>query len=120
MQSKEIVPDPQLESAALPDAAPVRKAIYLSGPMTGIPAFNFPAFHAEAARLRALGRTVFNPAESGLPASAAWSEHMRADLRALLDCDHIHMLPGWSNSTGAWLELQVALALGFHYTLAGL
>lgn len=102
------------------DKAVSLSTIYLSGPMTGVPALNHPAFHAEATRLRALGHTVFNPAENGLPASAAWAEHMRADLRALLDCDHIHLLPGWSNSTGARLELQVALALGFQYTLAGL
>jgi hypothetical protein len=39
------------------------KKIYLSGPMTGLPDLNFPAFHAEAARLRALGYDVINPAE---------------------------------------------------------
>ncbi|RCI66099.1 DUF4406 domain-containing protein, partial [Pseudomonas aeruginosa] len=27
------------------------KRIYLAGPMTGLPEHNFPAFHAEAARL---------------------------------------------------------------------
>ena len=102
------------------DKAVSLSTIYLSGPMTGVPAFNHPAFNAEAARLRALGHQVFNPAENGLPASAAWADHMRADLRALLDCDHIHLLPGWAHSTGARLELQVALALGFEYTLAGL
>ena len=35
------------------------KRIYLSGPMSSLPELNFPAFHAEAARLRALG---FHPA----------------------------------------------------------
>lgn len=38
------------------------KRLYLSGPMTGKPALNFPAFHAEAARLLALGYEVVNPA----------------------------------------------------------
>ena len=37
--------------------------IYLAGPMRGYPEFNFPAFHAAAAKLRAEGHTVFNPAE---------------------------------------------------------
>jgi hypothetical protein len=39
------------------------KWIYLSGPMTGLPDYNHPAFRAEAKRLRALGYTVVNPAE---------------------------------------------------------
>lgn len=37
--------------------------IYLAGPMRGYAEFNFPAFHAAAARLREQGHTVFNPAE---------------------------------------------------------
>lgn len=40
--------------------------IYLAGPMTGLPEHNFPAFHAEAARLRGLGYHVENPAEHGV------------------------------------------------------
>lgn len=32
------------------------KRIYISGPMSGMPEHNFPAFNAEAARLRAKDR----------------------------------------------------------------
>ena len=39
------------------------KRIYLSGPMTGLPGLNFPAFAAITANLRAYGHTVTNPAE---------------------------------------------------------
>lgn len=42
------------------------KRIYLAGPMTGLPEFNYPAFHAEAARLRGLGYQVENPADHGV------------------------------------------------------
>ena len=37
--------------------------IYVAGPMTGHPELNFPAFHAAATELRALGHHVENPAE---------------------------------------------------------
>ena len=38
------------------------KRIYVAGPMSGLPAFNFPAFHEAAADLRACGFDVVNPA----------------------------------------------------------
>lgn len=41
---------------------PARR-IYDSGPMTGLPGLNFPAFDAAAKQLRAAGYDVVNPAE---------------------------------------------------------
>ena len=41
-----------------------------------------------------------------------WSKCMRADIRALCDCDAIYMLPGWEKSNGAQLELHIAHRLG--------
>lgn len=38
--------------------------VYLSGPMTGYPNFNFPAFNERAAEWRREGWDVFNPAET--------------------------------------------------------
>lgn len=91
----------------------MRKRIYLSGPMTGMDDFNFPAFHAEAARLRAEGNFVINPAEHGEEPNLPWAEYLRKDIKLLMECDHIHLLPGWSNSKGARLEVHIALELGF-------
>lgn len=88
--------------------------LYLSGPMTGIPELNFPAFNAAAARLRASGYEVTNPAEMDAadPAPLTWEQYLRRDIRALLDCEAIALLPGWEKSRGAKLEKHVAEALG--------
>jgi hypothetical protein len=85
---------------------------YISGAMTGRPNLNFPAFHAAAARLRAQGYDVVNPAELNPDPNATWEQCMRVDLAALVTCDEIHMLPQWQDSRGAKLELHVATALG--------
>lgn len=101
---------------------------YLAGPMSGIPYFNFPAFHRAAAELRAQGYHVFNPAESdnesvklnetGDEVEAA--KHGFCRRRALaedtqwiaLHADAIALLPGWEKSSGARAELALAQALG--------
>jgi len=86
--------------------------IYLSGPMTGLPEFNFPAFHAAAARLRALGLDVVNPAEINAETGGDWHDYLKADIKALCDCTALALLPGWMHSNGAHLELHIALRLG--------
>ena len=96
--------------------------IYLSGPMTGYPDSNFPAFHATAAALRAKGLDVVNPAEvePGMPQpkedSPDWKDFyntcLRADIKALVDCQAIALMPGWEHSSGAHLELHIAHRVG--------
>ena len=86
--------------------------VYVAGPMTGIPDFNFPAFNAEAAKLRDVGFWVENPAEHGIWEGAEWQDYLRYDLTRLALCDQIHLLPGWSKSKGARLEMHIAKALG--------
>lgn len=86
------------------------KRIYIAGPMTGHPDFNYPAFHAEAARLRALGYQVENPAEN--PQQGSWQAYMRVAIAQLVKCDAIALLPGWENSRGALIENGLAVSLG--------
>jgi hypothetical protein len=86
------------------------KRIYLSGKMTGLPEFNYPAFNAEAARLRALGFDIENPAEN--PEQDTYDGYMRQALRQMLTCDTIAMLPGWINSNGAMMERDIAQKVG--------
>jgi hypothetical protein len=91
------------------------RTVYISGPITGIPEGNRPAFAAMAARLTAGGWRVINPhdlCDSHLILS--WEEYMRQDLAALLTCTHIVMLEGWEQSRGARLEKLVADAVRIH------
>lgn len=88
------------------------KRVYIAGPMTGIPDLNFPTFHRVAARYRADGFDVVNPAEINADPAAAWVDCMRADIRELVTCDAIVLLPGAERSRGATLELHIARALG--------
>lgn len=111
------------------------KRIYISGPIAGHPDAR-AKFAAAAMRLRVAGEDngdgtfstvevvnpfhVDPPEHPGQPCPPGYegsedhrsSCHMRADLRALLDCDVIAMLPGWENSRGAVVELAVAKACG--------
>ena len=88
-------------------------AAYLSGPMTGLPDFNRPAFHAAAAALRAQGHVVINPAEVDLGPDASWADYMRIHLAEIARrVTRVFVLPGWESSRGAQLEVHVARALG--------
>lgn len=80
--------------------------------MTGLPDLNFPAFNQAALELRSLGLDVINPAEICTDTGMSWEACMRADIKALCDCDTIAMLPGWENSSGAHLEVHVSHRLG--------
>lgn len=104
--------------------------IYIAGPMTGLPEFNYPAFHRAAAALRAAGYEVFNPAEMDqygwaevdgewlMPGGVkpAYADYLRAGIRALIDCDTVCLLEGWPESRGAVLEHDIAMLLGLDFT----
>lgn len=100
--------------------------IYVAGPMTGYPEWNFPAFFEAEKQLIKLGYEVLNPAHSdgttlelalesaGIPErpNHTWAWYMRRDLPHVLDCDALCVLPGWQESKGASLEVHVANAIG--------
>lgn len=85
--------------------------IYLSGPMTGYPEYNYPAFAAAAARLRALGCAVISPHELNRPGRNWWF-CMAVCLWHLRRCQSVYLLDGWKRSKGARLEVAVAILLG--------
>lgn len=88
------------------------KRIYIAGPMTGLPLFNYPAFNTAAQRLRAMGFEVENPAENPEPKCGTWLGYMRMAIRQLVTCDGVALLPGWRGSRGARIERWLAGMLG--------
>lgn len=89
------------------------KKIYISGPISGLPLEKVKQAFNDAEIHHALGMDYepVNPLNNGLPTNATWEEHMRADLRLLLDCDTIYMLEGWEKSRGARIEYALAVDL---------
>jgi hypothetical protein len=111
--------------------------VYVAGPMTHIPQFNFPAFDSMAAALRRAGFRVVSPAELdneadrkaamaspdgsaldyGNGVKATWGDFLARDVKLLADgdaigpIDGIVVLPGWQKSRGARLETFVGRML---------
>lgn len=106
--------------------------VYIAGPITGYLDLNEPAFRSEAERVHAEGDEPVVPLdiqahehEGDCPPtySKPMPGHgsacfLRADLKALLDCDVVRMLPGWETSVGARLEHSVAAHVGIPITYA--
>lgn len=91
-----------------------KKKIYISGQISGLTPDEYRANFLEAARqLHAQGYEVVNPLFNGVDTTQPWQVHMKADIRLLLECDAIYMLPNWELSNGATLERDIAKALGF-------
>ena len=85
--------------------------------MTGLPEFNYPAFFAAEDILKGLypDAEFVNPARLDgdvNPKDLTWEFCLRRDLKILLDCTDLVLLPGWEKSKGANLELHVAKQVG--------
>lgn len=95
------------------------KRIYIAGPMTGYPRYNYPAFDEAERHLRELGWRVFNPAalsrEAGFdetkdtPTKEFMELAIRMDLDCVLKADALCVLPGWKESRGATAEAALAV-----------
>jgi hypothetical protein len=109
------------------------KSIYIAGPMTGIPEWNYPAFFKAADKLRKEGYTVFSPAEKDLqtfhdPESMKTGDSAASiakgqfnpreaymwDLDKVINGDAIYMLKGWQFSPGACGEHAAAVFMKRH------
>lgn len=105
--------------------------LYLAGPMTGIPKFNFPVFDKAAAELRQRRYDVISPAEiddpktreaalaspngslDDLPPGESYGNLLSRDVKIVIDVvDAVAVLPGWEGSRGARIEVFTARQMG--------
>jgi hypothetical protein len=95
--------------------------VYIAGPMTGYPLYNFEQFFAWAAAIRSVGDTPLNPAEHDVSKmfngwvynEADYDEIIEYDLNLIRkEADRMFMLRGWNFSKGAQMEHSLAVELG--------
>lgn len=90
--------------------------LYIAGPMSGIPNYNFEAFHLAAEIVRGRGHVVVCPAESfGGEKTLPMGDYARYDTHALLQMDGLVLLAGWERSPGACTEVALAHWLGLFF-----
>lgn len=90
----------------------MKGAVFISGPMTGYPGWNYRAFNEAAHILRQSGYTVLNPAENHEGRTTLAREvYLRESIAQVTKADCLAMLPGWELSEGAKIELAVADAI---------
>lgn len=86
--------------------------IYISGKITGLPIEQAKAAFAEAeAVLQEQGHEPVNPFNLPHQHGGDWSDYMAEDIRALLQCEALHLLPNSADSKGVKVELAIARAL---------
>ena len=93
------------------------KKMYISGQITGIEDRAPVLFQLAEEEVKALGHEPVNPMTIQHKDNSTWQDFMRADIKAMCDCEAIYMLDNWSKSKGATIELRIAQDLGLeiHY-----
>ena len=90
-----------------------KKVIYVSGKISGMDEKEARAkFKVGEDIVREMGAEPINPFDILEQSDELqWIDYMRADIKALVDCDGILMLDNWKDSDGAKLELLIAQGL---------
>lgn len=88
--------------------------IYISGKISGLTPEEFEHNFAEAEKvIKAHGHEPINPIKI-LPFDEKyiWQDYMRADIKALMDCEAVYALKNHTDSKGAMIEVKLARDLG--------
>lgn len=91
-----------------------KPVVYISGPMTGLPEYNYTAFKEATELLEASGFIVLSP--HTLPIGLDYDQYLDIALANIRACDQVYVLRGWSSSIGAKAEIAYAKAIGKEIT----
>lgn len=92
--------------------------VYISGKVTGLKREEaWMNFQTAEDRLTEEGYEVVNPLKNGLDFDESWQDHMREDVKLLMECDAIHMMNNWEDSGGATLERLLAEMIGLRFII---
>lgn len=86
--------------------------LYISGPMTGLPNFNYPAFHEAKARLIEAGYEVVSPADTTIRNDWEWVDYLLLDIDSVFAVDGIATLRSCEESVGSRIECRIAKRRG--------
>jgi len=86
--------------------------IYISGPITGIENGNAELFCRVADEIANRGCIPINPHWLYHNHDKSWLSYMRVDIIAMMACDGLMMLPGFTESKGSMIEHELARNLG--------
>lgn len=90
--------------------------VFISGPMTGYPDFNYLAFNEAETQLKRFFAVVVNPAKTdGGDTSKPWVYYIEKNIHFLQQCNCIYLLRGWERSPGAMIEAIIARKLDFRF-----
>lgn len=104
----------RLAKQAWLDEIGMHDAVYISGPMSGLPDNNKPAFHLMEHILSQMACTVLSPAryKDRTEELLDYPEQMRRDIRMVCAANKVVVLDQYTGSKGVEVELAVAKAIG--------
>ena len=92
----------------------MNRTAYVAGKITGLPQDEVKSkSNSISDKLHRMGYHVVRP-QAVTDRTHTWDDTMRADIKKMLECDEVHLLPDWQESRGAQLERDIALRLGMH------
>ena len=88
------------------------RTAYVAGKITGLPKAHVQQkFNVITDKLTGMGYNVVNPRAVN-DNESNWDDTVRADIKTMLECDEVHLLPDCQESRGAQLERDIAVRLG--------
>lgn len=89
--------------------------IYISGKISDLPYEQaWMNFKTAEEHLIEDGYDVVNPMNNGLDPDEIWINHMKADIKIMMDCEGVYFLRNWQDSKGARIEHTLAIFFDYY------